>query len=143
MSVFPAPWRGFLFPRNNLMFDNLKNLSGLMAQAREMKEKMEQMQAELGRRTVEADSGAGAVRVVMNGKFEVVAVHLDPHMVAALVASPSPGAPASDEDRHLIEELIGAAFNAALAKSQDMAREEMAKITGGLNLPGLGNMLGM
>ena len=69
------------------MFDNLKNMAGLMSQAKEMRAKMEQAQAELARKTVEADAGAGAVRVTMNGKMEVLSVRIDKAMIATLVGS--------------------------------------------------------
>lgn len=120
------------------MFDNLKNLASMMSQAREMKAKMEVMQAELTRRTVEGDAGSGAVRVVMNGKFEVQAVKFNPAIVAALSAS------AGDADRNaqLVGDLTTQAFNAALARAQDLVREEMNKVTGGMDLGAMSSLLG-
>jgi len=113
------------------MLDNLKNLAGLMGQAGDMKKKMEQIQDELSRKTVEGESGAGAVRVEMNGKFEVIAVHLDRPLLQTLAG-------AGDEtDQTMIEELIAGAFNAAHDKAQHLARDEMLKLTGGMNVAGL------
>jgi DNA-binding YbaB/EbfC family protein len=117
------------------MFDNLKNLAGIVGQARQMREKLEELQAELARKTVEADSGAGAVRVVMNGRFEVLSVKLDRPLLAVLAGA------GPEADQQMIEELIAAAVNAAMAKAQDLARQEMAQMTG-LDLPGLGVLPG-
>jgi hypothetical protein len=119
---------------DEIMFDNLKNLADLVGQAKQMRAKFEQLQAELARKTVEADSGAGAVRVVMNGKFEVVSVKLDQPLLATLAGS------GPDADRQMIEDLIAAAFNAALAKAQEMARDETVRALGTLNLPNIPGM---
>ena len=121
------------------MFDQLKNMAGLMGQAKEMKAKFEEVQNELARKTVEADAGAGAVRVTMNGKMEVLSVNIDKAMLATLAGA---GAQA---DQQMVEDLIAAAFNAALAKAQALMQEEMGKVTGGLNLgaiPGLDKLMG-
>lgn len=121
------------------MFDqmkNLKQLAGLMGNAGELKAKFEAMQVELERKTVEADAGAGAVRVTVNGQLRVVAVHLDPAMTTALVGE------GADADKGMVEELIVSATNAAMAKAQLMIKDEMASITGGLNLPGMDQLMG-
>ena len=119
------------------MFDQLKNLKSLASMfgnMDEIKAKFEQFQQDLARRTVEGDAGAGAVRVVMNGKFEVLEVRIDPAMMAALSGD------GNEQDRAMVEDLIAAAFNATLAKAQELVRGEMSRVTGGLNLPlpGLG-----
>ena len=118
------------------MFDNLKNVAGLMGQAKQIQEKADQLKAELARRTVEADAGAGAVRIIMNGKFEVMRVHLDRAMLATLAGE------GDEADQAMVEELIASAVNAAVAKTQTLIREELSKLTGGLNIPGLDKMLG-
>ncbi|MEM7625343.1 MAG: YbaB/EbfC family nucleoid-associated protein [Planctomycetota bacterium] len=121
------------------MFDQLKNLkqlAGLMGNPAELKAKFEAMQAELETMSVEADAGAGAVRVTMNGHLRVTDVKLDPAMIATLVGS------GDDADHGLIEELIVSATNAAMAKAQDMVKENMASLTGGMNIPGMDQLLG-
>ncbi|MGB1124204.1 MAG: YbaB/EbfC family nucleoid-associated protein [Phycisphaeraceae bacterium] len=115
------------------MFDQLKNikdLAGLMGNLGGLKEKMEQAQAELATKTVEAEAGAGAVRITMNGKFEVTDVSIDPVMITALAGT------GTDADREMVEELISSAMNAALVKVQEMIKESLGEATGGLNLPG-------
>jgi nucleoid-associated protein EbfC len=118
------------------MFGNLKNLAGLMSQMGDLREKAEAMQRELEKKTVEGDAGAGAVRVRMNGKNEVLGVELDQNMIAALAASPG------GTDKKVIEELIAAAFNDAQAKVKRLLQEEVQKATGGMNLPGMEKLFG-
>lgn len=117
---------------NAYMFDQMKQMKqimGMLGNLGDLKEKAEQMQDELARKTVEAEAGAGAVRVVMNGTFQVRDVQIDPSMVGVLAGE------GTDEDRQMIEALMVSAFNAALEKAQAMARDHMAQITGGLDLP--------
>jgi hypothetical protein len=119
------------------MFDQLKNmkdLASLMGNLGGLKEKMEQAQAELATKTVEAESGAGAVRVTMNGKFEVVDVTIDPVMITTLAGT------GTDADRQMVEELIASAMNAAVLKVQELLKDTLGEATGGLNLPGMPGM---
>ncbi|MEM6504187.1 MAG: YbaB/EbfC family nucleoid-associated protein, partial [Planctomycetota bacterium] len=88
-------------------------------------------QADLAAKTVQAESGAGAVRVTMNGKFEVVQVEVDPAMITTLAGA------GTDADRQMVEELIASAMNAAVSKVQDLLKDTIGEATGGLNLPGL------
>lgn len=108
------------------MFGKLGDMMGLMKQAAQMKERMQQIQAELASREYEADAGGGAVSARVNGKGELLAVKIQPDAA---------------RDVEMLEDLVRAAVNAALRKNQDAAREEMAKLTAGLNLPGLDQML--
>lgn len=116
------------------MFDNLKNLkelAGMMGNLGEMKQKMEAAQQALAERTAEGVAGAGAVRVVMNGKFEVQSVAIDPAMVGALAGT------GTDADREMVEELLAAAFNDAALKVQAIMKDSLGDVTEGLNLPGM------
>lgn len=118
------------------MFENMKNMASMLQQAKQMREQMEQVQAELARKTIEADAGAGAVRVTMNGKFEVLRVQLDRPMLTALTGT------GVEADQRMVEELIAAAMNAAITKTQQHIQGEMSRVTGGLDLGALGKMLG-
>jgi nucleoid-associated protein EbfC len=121
------------------MFDqmkNIKNLAGMLGNAGEMREKMQQMQEELGRMTAQADAGAGAVRVVVNGKMQVLKIELDRAMIVSLAGE------GSDADKQMIEELIVSATNEAFNRVQELARQEMTKLTGGMDLPGLEGLMG-
>jgi DNA-binding YbaB/EbfC family protein len=95
-----------------------------MKQAKKMQEKMGQLQKELETKTVEAQAGGGMVRVVVNGKYEIVSLKIEKEVV-------------NPEDIEMLQDLIAAAVNEGIRKSQEMASSEMSKITGGLNIPGL------
>jgi DNA-binding YbaB/EbfC family protein len=102
----------------------VKNLSQLMKQAQKLQSKMQEMQAELGNRTVTAQAGGGMVEATVNGRQELVALRIEPE-----VASP--------DDVEMLQDLILAAVNEALNRSREMMAQEMAKLTGGMQLPGL------
>jgi DNA-binding YbaB/EbfC family protein len=107
----------------------LANLGGLMKQAQEMGEKMKELTETLKTKKVTGSAGAGLVEVDANGVGEVLAVRIDPDLFAK-------------QDREFLEDLIPAAVNAAQDKAKALYAEEMNSLTGGLNLPGLGEALG-
>ncbi len=113
------------------MFDNLKNIGQLMKVAGQAKQKAAELQAELEKKIIEGEAGAGAVRVTMNGRGRVLRVELDQPLLAGLAG----------DDKTMVEELIAAAVNAANEKVQQAVAEEMSKLTGGMDLGGLQNML--
>ncbi len=102
----------------------MKNLTGLMKQAQKLQAKMAEMQAEVGNRTVTAQAGGGMVEAVANGRLELVALRIDPE-----VANP--------KDLDMLQDLILAAVNEALNRAREMMAQEMAKLTGGMQIPGL------
>lgn len=114
------------------MFGNLKDIGKIMKMAGEAKERAAEMQAELERRTVTGESGGGAVRVTLNGKGRCLRIETDPALFAGLVG----------DDKDMAEDLIAAAFNDGMEKVQQVVLEETQKITGGLDLPGMDQMLG-
>lgn len=124
------------------MFDNIKNIMAMAGQAKHLREKFAQLQEELARKVVEGEAGAGAVRVRVNGKFEVVSMHLDHAMLRTLALPGDGGGGPSDSDLRMIEDLIAAATNAALAKARQMVKDEAAAAAGGLNIPGIEKLLG-
>ena len=123
------------------MFENIKNMFSMMGQAKELRAKFEQVQAELARKVVEGEAGAGAVRVRINGKFEVLSVEMDRPLLATL-AAPVEGEAANNDDLKMIEDLVAAAMNAALAKARDLVQEQFRQAAGGLNIPGLDKLMG-
>ncbi|MDL1965535.1 MAG: YbaB/EbfC family nucleoid-associated protein [Candidatus Desulfofervidus auxilii] len=100
------------------------NINQLMKQAKKMQAKMAELQAELEQKTVESSAGGGMVKVIANGKQEILSITIDPEVVNA-------------EDIEMLQDLILAAVNDALRKAQEMVAEEMNKLTGGLKIPGL------
>ena len=111
------------------MFESLGNLGSLVKQAMKVKERMAEVQAELERQTHEASSGGGMVTVKVNGRGEVLDVKISPEAVA-------------DGDVEMLEELVKAAVGAAMKQAQDASKEAIRQVTGGMNLPGLEEMLG-
>ena len=109
------------------MFGGLGNLAGLMKQAKSMQENMQKMQEALAEQRFEAEAGAGMVRAVVNGRAELVDIKIAAEALA---------------DVELLEDMIKGAIAAASRKAQDGAKAEVAKLTGGLNIPGLSDLLG-
>ncbi|MGH7832833.1 MAG: YbaB/EbfC family nucleoid-associated protein [Candidatus Binatia bacterium] len=105
-------------------FGGLGNMAGIFKQAQEMQAKMSQIQAELAQKTVEASSGGGMVKVVVNGQLVVSSVKMDPSVV-------------NPQEMEMLEDLVLAAVNEGLRRAREMAAEEMGKVTGGLKIPGL------
>lgn len=101
-----------------------KGLGNIMKQAQMMQKKMAELQAELEQRQVEATAGGGMVTAVVTGKQQLVSLSIEPAAV-------------DPEDIEMLQDLIVAAVNEAVRKSQDMVQEEMSKVTGGMNIPGL------
>lgn len=101
----------------------MKNIGQLMKQAQEMQAKMATMQEDLAKLTVEGYSGGSMITVTMNCKGEMQKIKIDPGLV-------------NPEEVDILEDLIVAASNDAKAKAEARVSEEMAKITGGIKLPG-------
>ena len=102
----------------------MKGMANMMKQAQKLQSKMLQMQEELAKRTVEASAGGGMVKVVANGKQQIVSIQIETEVV-------------DPEDVEMLQDLVQAAVNDALTRSQEMVNAEMSKLTGGLSIPGL------
>lgn len=96
-------------------------LGDMMKQAQQMQEKMQQMQRELAEAEIEAESGAGLVKVIMTGKHDVKSVTIDSSLMT--------------EDKAILEDLIAAAMNDAARKVEVNNQEMMSKLTGGIDMP--------
>ncbi|MGW8322932.1 MAG: YbaB/EbfC family nucleoid-associated protein [Thermodesulfobacteriota bacterium] len=99
-------------------------LGQMMKQAQKMQAKIMKIQEEMAERSVEASAGGGMVTVTANGKQEILSIRIEPEVV-------------DPEDVEMLQDLVAAAVNEALKKAQEMVAEEMAKVTGGMQLPGL------
>ncbi|HSQ85810.1 MAG TPA: YbaB/EbfC family nucleoid-associated protein [Desulfobacterales bacterium] len=102
----------------------MKGLGKMMKQAQQLQSKMFKLQEELAEKTVETSSGGGMVKVVANGKQQLVSIQIEQEVV-------------DPDDVEMLQDLILAAVNDALNKAQEMVSEEMSKLTGGMNIPGL------
>ncbi len=107
---------------------NLANIGSLLKQAQQMGGRMKQINEELKQKRAEASAGGGLVAVEVNGLGEVLACRIDPSLITS-------------GDRELIEDLVPAAVNQALAKSRALHAEAMQSLTQGLDVGGLGDML--
>ena len=103
----------------------MSSIGKLMKQAARMQQQMEQVQAQLAAKTVEATSGGGAVKVVAKCDGTIASVKIDPQAL-----NPS--------DAQVVEDMILTAANRALAQAKEISNAEMGKVTSGLNLPGFG-----
>ncbi|MFO7311015.1 MAG: YbaB/EbfC family nucleoid-associated protein [Bacillota bacterium] len=102
----------------------MMNMAKMMKQVQKMQQEMARIQEELGSKTVEASAGGGMVSAVANGHQEIVSVRIDPQAV-------------DPNDVEMLQDMVVAAVNEALRKARELAAQEMAKVTGGLNIPGL------
>lgn len=91
---------------------------------RQMQARLNKIQEELEAKTVEASAGGGAVKVVANGQLRVQSVTIDPEVV-------------DPEDVEMLQDLVTAAVNEALAKAQELAAQQLSALTGGMKLPGM------
>jgi DNA-binding YbaB/EbfC family protein len=102
----------------------MKGMGKMMKQAQQLQSKMLKLQEEMAEKTVETTSGGGMVKVVANGRQQVVSIQIEKEVV-------------DPDDLEMLQDLILAAINDALIKSQEMVSGEMNKLTGGMNIPGL------
>lgn len=100
------------------------NMGNLMKQAQKLQQQMEDMQKELETKEYEATSGGGAVKVVANGKKQILEVSISPEVV-------------DPDDVEMLEDLVMLACNEALKKAEEDTADSMKKLTGGLNIPGM------
>lgn len=100
------------------------NMNNMMKQVQKMQQQMEAAQKEIEDKEIECTSGGGAVKVVVTGKKALKAIKIDPEVV-------------DKDDVEMLEDLIVAAINEAFRKADDASEQEMKKITGGINIPGL------
>lgn len=104
------------------------NMANMMKQAQRMQQQMMQMQQELEEKEYEATAGGGVVKAVLNGKKQLKTITIDPEAV-------------DPEDVEMLEDMVVAAVNEALRKAEEDANASMGKLTGGINLGGLGGLL--
>jgi nucleoid-associated protein EbfC len=102
----------------------VQNFGNIMKQAKKLQERMASLQEELGLRTVEASAGGGMVSVLVNGRHELVSLKIEKEVV-------------NPDDVDMLQDLITAAVNEGMRKAQEMIAAEMAKLTGGMKIPGL------
>jgi hypothetical protein len=103
---------------------NIGNMGNILNQAKKMQERLASVQEEMALKTIDGSAGGGMVTVTANGRQEIISLKIEPEVV-------------NPEDIEMLQDLVQAAVNDALRKSQEMVQQEMSKITGGLKIPGL------
>ena len=106
----------------------MPNMGQLLKQAQKFQAQMSKLQEELGDQTVEASSGGGMVTVVVNGKQELLSIHIEPEVV-------------DPEDIEMLQDLVLAAINDAMTRAKEMMNEGMGKLTKGMNIPGMPGLM--
>ncbi|NQZ33749.1 MAG: YbaB/EbfC family nucleoid-associated protein [Oceanospirillaceae bacterium] len=96
-------------------------MEGIMKQAQEMQAQMQKAQEAVAQTEVTGESGAGLIKIIMNGRHDVKSVNIDASLMA--------------EDKELLEDLIAAAVNDAVRKVENHSKSEMGKVAGGMGLP--------
>ena len=109
------------------MFGGLGNLTGILKSAKELQNNLAKLHEQLAAQRFEANAGGGVVRAMVDGRGTLVDVKIEAQALT---------------DVELLEDLVKAAVGAAMAKSQDAMKEQMASLTGGLNIPGLSQIIG-
>jgi nucleoid-associated protein EbfC len=99
-------------------------IGNIVKQAQELQERLAKVQEDAAARTVEGTAGGGMVKATVNGRLEVVRVHIEPAVLQG-------------GDVQMLEDLIVAAINQGIRAAQQQMAEEMSKLTGGLKIPGL------
>jgi nucleoid-associated protein EbfC len=103
----------------------VKGFGNIMKETQKLQQQMEALQAEVGKKKVQATAGGGMVTVEASGKQEILSIKIDREVI-------------NPEDAQMLEDLVLAACNEALRQSREMVQAEMGKLTAGLKIPGLG-----
>ena len=99
-------------------------MQAMLKQVQKMQEEMQKVQSELGNKTVSEEAGGGMIKATANGNKEIISVEIDPQVI-------------EKEEKEILEDLVVAAVNKALASAAKMAEEEMSKVTQGMLPPGM------
>ena len=108
----------------------MPNMQNMMKQVQKMQAQMEKVQAELENKTVATEVGGGAIKVIANGKQQIVKIEIEKEVI-------------NPDDKEMLEDLVLAGVNKALEEAGKMASDEMGKVTAGMLPPGMGNMFGL
>ncbi len=105
------------------------DMNAIMQQAQQMQSKMSAIQEELKLKTATGTAGGGMVTVTANGNSQILSVEIEKENI-------------SIDEKGMLQDLVAAATNDALRKVKELGKEEMGKLTGGMNIPGLSNLFG-
>jgi DNA-binding YbaB/EbfC family protein len=103
---------------------DLGKMGGILKQAMEMKSRIEELKESLADMRMESSVGGDMVVIVMNGQMEIISIKIAPELI-------------NPDDPEMLESMVAAAVNAAIAKVQSAVKEKMTELTGGVDIPGL------
>ncbi|THB70563.1 MAG: YbaB/EbfC family nucleoid-associated protein [Desulfobulbaceae bacterium] len=103
------------------------DINALMQQAREMQEKMASIQDDLAKKNITGTAGGGMVTVTANGKGDILRVEIEDELISL-------------PEKAMLQDLVTAATNDAVRRARELTKQEMQGLTGGLQIPGLGNL---
>ena len=103
------------------------DLNTIMQQAKQMQEKMAKIQEDLAAKTITGSSGGGMVNVTATGKGDIINVAIEDELI-------------SMGEKEMLQDLVAAATNDAIRKARELGKQEMAGLTGGMQIPGLSNI---
>jgi len=103
------------------------DVNSIMQQAQQMQAKLIRIQQDLAQKTVQGSAGGGMVIVTVNGRGEVLAIVIEKEMI-------------SPNEADMLQDLIVAATNDGLRRAKELSRQEMGKLTGGMNIPGISDI---
>ncbi len=103
------------------------DVNSIMQHAQQMQAKLIEIQQELAKKKVQGSAGGGMVTVTVNGRGEIMSVAIEKEVI-------------SPDETEMLQDLVVAATNDGLRKAKELGRQEMGKLTGGLNLPGISDM---
>ncbi len=104
------------------------DISSIMQQAKAMQEKMAKIQEDLAKKTITGTSGGGMVQVTVNGQGDVLSMTIEKTVI-------------DPNESGMLEDLVVAATNDAIRKAKELSKQELGQLTGGLNIPGLSNLM--
>ena len=104
------------------------DINDIMQQAKSMQEKMAKIQEDLSKKTLKGSAGGGMVEVTVNGQGEILGISIE-----KVVIDPS--------EAEMLQDLIVAATNDAVRRAKELSQQELGALTGGMNIPGLANMM--
>ena len=103
---------------------DLSKMGGMLKQAMEMKNRIEELKEKLADEEIEASAGGGMVNVVVNGRMDLLSIKIDPEVV-------------DKDDVEMLETMVKAAVNEGMEQARQMVKDRMAEISGGLDIPGI------
>lgn len=102
------------------------DMSSIMQQAQQMQQKMREIQNDLAKKSITGSAGGGMVNVTVNGQGDILSVTIEKALL-------------NPDEAQMVQDLIVSATNEAIRKAKELSKQELAQLTGGLNLPGLTN----